>query len=175
MIGGLGEPNAGIYGADLTRRMAQSFNGRPFILSSPGIVKSKSLCDALKSDHQIEETLKLAATADIALMGIGSFRDSSRIFSTDIILTVKDRELLTQAGAVGDISLQFFNSNGDFIKSPLNDRIVGLTLEQVLKIQRRIGIAGGKSKMEAIMAALKGKMVNYLITDEANARNLLNN
>jgi DNA-binding transcriptional regulator LsrR (DeoR family) len=173
MIGGLGEPGANVHGADLTRRMAQSFNGKPLLLSSPGIVKSKSICDALKSDRQISENLKLAAKADIAIMGIGAFTRNAKIFSTNIILSERDKKYLLEKEAIADISLRFFNSNGEMIEGDINDRIVGLEFNEIQKLPRRIGIAGGSHKLKPIYAACKGKLINVLITDEDNAKKLL--
>lgn len=175
MIGGLGEPGADVHGTDLTRRFAQVFNAKPSMLSSPGIVKSKTICDALKDDHQINETLKLAASADLAIMGIGGFNPSSQIYSTDIILSGEDKETLMQNNAVGDLSLHFFNQDGKLINGSLNDRIVGLEIEQIQKIPRTIGIAGGSGKHASVLAALRGKFLNVLITDEKTAQFLLKN
>ncbi|EMW7733207.1 transcriptional regulator LsrR, partial [Yersinia enterocolitica] len=36
-----------------------------------------------------------------------------------------------------------------------------------------IGVAGGVEKSEAIVAALKGKYVNALVTDELTARSII--
>ena len=35
-----------------------------------------------------------------------------------------------------------------------------------------IGVAGGKEKIDAIAAALRGKIINSLITDEMSAQSL---
>jgi DNA-binding transcriptional regulator LsrR (DeoR family) len=38
-----------------------------------------------------------------------------------------------------------------------------------------VGIAGGKRKFEAIRGALRGKLINVLITDRRTAERLLEN
>jgi len=43
----------------------------------------------------------------------------------------------------------------------------------LLPRDRTIGVACGAGKVEAIRAALRGKLVSGLITDEATARTLL--
>jgi DNA-binding transcriptional regulator LsrR (DeoR family) len=48
-----------------------------------------------------------------------------------------------------------------------------LTIEQIRKIPRVIGIAGGKDKHKMIRAALHGKILNVLITDLSTATALL--
>lgn len=174
MIGGLGEPGADIHGADLTRRLAQTFNGRPRILSSPGIVKSKEICDGLKEDLQIAETLQLAANADIALVGIGSFTPGSNIYDAKTILNDHDKNFLLQKKAIGDISLRFYDEAGQMIEDGLNERIVGLDAVQIRKIPRRIGVSGGTGKFLTILAACRTQLINVLITDRNTGIELLN-
>ncbi len=56
------------------------------------------------------------------------------------------------------------------ITTPLNDRVVGITGEQLRAVRRVIGIAGGERKVEAIRAAAAGGWIDVLITDLRTAR-----
>lgn len=173
MLGGLGEPETEFHGADLTRRMAQNFGTRPRLIHAPGIVKSKEICRELTHDIQVRSTLELAAQADIAVVGIGLFGPGSHLLKNRNILSKEDIELLTSLHVAGDISFRFFNDKGQYVNSEIDERIVGLTSEQVNKIPRIIGIAGGQNKLKTIHAALKGKLVHVLITDNATAQKLI--
>jgi DNA-binding transcriptional regulator LsrR (DeoR family) len=175
MLGGLGQPEAEFHGAELTRRMAQAFGTRPRLIHSPAVLKSASLCEELKNDDQVKDTLLLAVRADIALVGIGSFTDNAPIVRNKSILSGSDTIRLKKLHAAGDISLRFFDDEGNFIKTDLDSRIVGLSAGEFLRIPRRIGVAGGISKYNTIRAALQGKLVNVLITDHFTAMSLLEN
>jgi DNA-binding transcriptional regulator LsrR (DeoR family) len=175
MLGGLGQPEAEFHGAELTRRMAQAFGTRPRLIHSPAVLKSASLCEELKNDDQVKDTLLLAVRADIALVGIGSFTDNAPIVRNKSILSGPDTIRLKKLHAAGDISLRFFDNEGNFIKTDLDSRIVGLSAGEFLRIPRRIGVAGGISKYNTIRAALQGKLVNVLITDHFTAMSLLEN
>jgi len=59
------------------------------------------------------------------------------------------------------------------VKSPFNDRVVGMDLEQLRKVKRSVGIAGGQRKIAAIRGAVRGGLVNVLITDLATAQALV--
>jgi DNA-binding transcriptional regulator LsrR (DeoR family) len=48
-----------------------------------------------------------------------------------------------------------------------------MELEQLRKVNRRIGVAGGRGKVGAIRAALKGGWINGLITDRGTAERLV--
>ncbi len=172
MLGGLGEPEAGYHGADLTRRMAEKFLTKPRLIHAPGIVRSKELCKELINDIQVRSTLQLAARADIAMVGLGLFGPGSFIFKSDLILSKEDQLLLKSRKVIGDISLRFFNEQGQYIPTEIDDRIVGISIDQIQKIPRIIGVAGGESKYPAIKAALDGKLIHVLITDMRTAEKL---
>jgi DNA-binding transcriptional regulator LsrR (DeoR family) len=172
MLGGLGQPEAEVYGADLVHRMAQAFGARPRLLSAPGIVTTKLVRDALLADPQISSTLALAARADIALVGIGRPTPNSVVMQAGI-LTEEEFEQLEARGAVGDIALRFFDANGSPVEHEINDRIIGLDLEQLRGIPRVIGVAGGEKKWGVVRAALRGELIHVLVTDEGTATRLL--
>lgn len=174
MLGGLGAPEAAFHGADLTRRMAQNFSTKPRLIHAPGIVRSRELCQELINDIQVRSTLQLAARANIALVGLGLFGSGSPIFQNDHILTEEDKSLLVSRNVIGDISFRFFNDQGQYVASKIDERIVGLSIDQIRKIPRIIGIAGGKNKYQVIRAALKGELIHVLITDNHTAEKLAN-
>ena len=172
LIGGLGKPEAETHGADLTRRMAEAWAARPVMLSAPGIVTGRLVRDALLADPQIGDTLRLAARANIALVGIGAPTPDAVVMQLGNILSHRDIEQLKALGAVGDIALRFFDATGQVIEHEINERIIGLSLDQLKKIPRVIGVAGGAEKFEAIRAAVQGRLVSVLITDEKTALRL---
>jgi DNA-binding transcriptional regulator LsrR (DeoR family) len=71
------------------------------------------------------------------------------------------------------VCFRFFDGGGQLIDSPFNDRVVGIPPNRLKEVPRRIGVAGGSEKLEAIGAAITGGWVNTLITDLETARNLL--
>jgi len=74
---------------------------------------------------------------------------------------------------VGDICLRFFNEEGQPVRSPLLNRVIGIELATLKRINRIVGIAGGESKFRAIKAAVLGKLINVLITDQKTALRLV--
>jgi DNA-binding transcriptional regulator LsrR (DeoR family) len=63
--------------------------------------------------------------------------------------------------------------NGKPVKTSLDDRVIGMPLEQLPELKRSVGIAGGKRKLDAILGALRGQLINVLITDRRTAERLL--
>jgi lsr operon transcriptional repressor len=52
-------------------------------------------------------------------------------------------------------------------------RRIGLDLRDLGEIPKVVGVAGGLHKSEAILAALHGRFLNVLVTNELAAANLL--
>ncbi|MBN1934995.1 MAG: sugar-binding transcriptional regulator [Anaerolineae bacterium] len=172
MLGGLGLPEADVYGADLVHRTALALGAKPHMLSAPGIVASALVRDALLADPQIAGTLTLAAQADLALVGLGRPTPESVLMRSGI-LSQDELDKLHALGAVGDIALRFFDARGKPVEHEINERIIGLDLEQMRRIPRVIGVAGGPDKYEVIRAALRGKLIDVLVTDEETGRRLM--
>jgi DNA-binding transcriptional regulator LsrR (DeoR family) len=173
LIGGLGELEAKTHGADLVRRMAQALGAKPRLIHAPGIVKEKTVRDALVADAQVADTLELAGKADVALVGLGVLTPDSTLLAGGNTLTAAEVEGLRALDVVGDIALQFLDREGHKIAHPIHERIVGTSLETIKGIPRVIGVAGGKEKVPVIRAALCGGLINVLVTDDQTAVQLL--
>ena len=74
---------------------------------------------------------------------------------------------------MGDICLRFYDADGARVDSDVDRRVIGVTLDQLKRADRSVGIAGGERKYEAIRGALRGRWVNVLITDSTTAERLL--
>jgi DNA-binding transcriptional regulator LsrR (DeoR family) len=59
------------------------------------------------------------------------------------------------------------------VLTPLNDRVIGMRLEQLQRAPRSVGIAGGRRKLQVIWWALSGRWINVLITDRWTASALV--
>jgi len=173
-LGGINSPDVEINGSELARKLAQIVGARPILLSSPGLVASKEIRDALIKDPQISRVIDLAARADIALVGVGALNPESLARRYNII-SRDDFERLKARDVIGDIGLRYFNSQGEQVDDELHDRTIGLDLNQLRKVKRVIGVTGGPDKVESIRAALKGKLINVLITDDNTGKALLEN
>jgi len=172
LVGGLGKLDAQTHGADLARRVADTFGARLRLLHAPGMVKSRSVRDALITDPQACDTLELARSADVALVGIGVLTPESTLSQAGILNTEETADL-RKRGMVGDIAMRFFDREGVFIKTKADKRIISTEPEDLRCIKRVIAVAGGKHKREAIRAVLRGGVVDVLVTDQFTARHLL--
>ena len=172
-LGGLADPNDEVHAADLTRRLAKALNGQAFLLSAPAIAASCNSRDVFYKDQFTAESMERARQANLAFMGIGAPRPDSLLVKEGSIVSWPMLAELMSKGAVGDINLRYFDSQGQKVNSDLDTRVVGLTLDEVRQIELVVGVAGGSAKYKAIEAALRGGLVDVLVTDHITAQELL--
>jgi DNA-binding transcriptional regulator LsrR (DeoR family) len=139
------------------------------LLPAPGIVQSKQTREVYLMDEHVRTAINLLPSITLAFVGIGSLNSYSISVRDETILTQADLDEAVANGAVGDIANRFINSNGQPVEAELNGRIIGIDLNHLREIPRVVGVAGGANKIEPIRAALLGKLVDVLITDQATA------
>jgi len=173
ILGGVGSPDTQFQATQLARDLASRIGATPIFLQGPGLVGSAAARKILSADPAIQRATKLFPRLDVALVGIGAVEPSKLLASSGNTFSPSERKDLMNLGAVGDICLRFFDQQGEEIISPLMDRVIGIDLAALSKAKRVVGIAGGTRKVPAIYAALRGKRINVLITDQSTAERLL--
>ncbi len=173
ILGGVGNPSAEVHATHLTRRFANLVGGTATLLPAPGVVGSADAARVLLSDRYVQEALGLIGTVTLALVGIGGIEPSRLLAASGNVFSANELESLRKKNAVGDICLRFFDAQGAPVITPLNSRVIGMSLEQLRKVNRVVGVAGGRRKVAAIRAALTGRLINVLITDRATGRALI--
>jgi DNA-binding transcriptional regulator LsrR (DeoR family) len=172
-LGGLGDPNDEVHASDLVRRLAKILHAKALLLPAPGVAGNDGAAKAFHEDPHVARTLDAARNANVAFMGIGAPRSDSILVKAGNIVTWPELDALKQKGGVGDINLRYFDAAGQSLNSSLNQRVVGLTLQEIHRIGHVVGVAGGAVKYEAIQAALRGKLIDVLVTDHVTANKLM--
>lgn len=172
MVGGLGPPEAEEHATGLCRRMAQLLNGKLTLLPAPGLVDNARVKEVLLSDSYVRNAFQMFSRISVAFLGIGAPSPTSWIMRNDV-LTAEELAQLRAAGAVGETALRFFDAQGQPVDAALNDRILGITLDELKQIDRVVGMVGGPEKVDVVRAALRGHLIDVLITDYLSARRLL--
>jgi DNA-binding transcriptional regulator LsrR (DeoR family) len=175
VIGGLGNPNVQVQATRLVDRLARVTGATPRFFPAPGIVGSKAARDALMDDSYIRFLTEDWKSLTVAIVGIGSVQPSPLLKDSGNAVSEEDTEMLRKAGAVGDICLRFFDATGAALDAELDERVVGISTEDLKRIPRKVGVAGGERKFEAIRSAVLGHWIDVLITDLETARRLAAN
>jgi len=173
ILGGVGNPEAEVHANHLTTRLASLLHGNAKFLPAPGVVGSPETLRVLMEDPFIRQALESFNRVTLALVGIGAIEPSKLLASSGNVFSEEELKMLLEYNAVGDICLRFFQTDGTPVYTPLNDRVVSMRLDQLKRVRRAVGIAGGSRKYAAIAGALNGGWINVLITDCFTASRLL--
>jgi DNA-binding transcriptional regulator LsrR (DeoR family) len=173
LLGGIGNPQVQLSANRLTERLASVTGAEPYVLSAPGVVASRELRDQLLSDTYLRGVVDLWDDLSVALVGIGSLQPSPLLKDSGNTVSEEDMATLREHGAVGDVCLHFFDEQGGEVDGELGDRVLGIAADAYRRIPRRVGVAGGVRKFEAIRASVLGGWVNVLVTDVTTARGML--
>ena len=174
ILGGIGNPAAEAHAMRLTSRIAQLVNGDAVYLPVAGILATEAARDILLADEVTQQAIRLFDHVTTALVGIGAIDPSPLLAQSGNIFSPQELDLLRQANAVGDILLRFFDQNGSLVETGLEKRVISMSLEQLSRVSRAIGVAGGSRKYAAILGALRGHWINILVTDHFTANRLAN-
>ncbi|HEY7059724.1 MAG TPA: sugar-binding transcriptional regulator [Vicinamibacterales bacterium] len=173
ILGGIGNPSAELHATQLTRRLANLLGDAATLLPAPGAVGSADARRVMVKDRYVQEAMALFKSISIALVGIGAVTPSKMLAASGNVFSAKELKSLSDRGAVGDICLRFFDANGAPVVTPLNDRVIAIELSELTRVDRVVGIAGGRRKFTAIRGALRGRRINVLITDRNTAERLV--
>ena len=171
MNGGLTPQMTDIHGTSLTHNLATRLGGDAYMLQAPGVVDNPQTQQTFMADTNVHQVFELANDASMAFFGIGTIAEDT-LWGRAGLLTEEVTAELESLGAVGDIMSRYYDENGKRVNSSLCQRVVGIPIEQLLGIDRRIWVAGGSEKFKAILGALRGGYINVLITDHITAQKL---
>jgi DNA-binding transcriptional regulator LsrR (DeoR family) len=173
ILGGPSDLSAQKHAHHLVGQLARLIQGKAHFLSGPGIVNSMAAVHVLAQDPHVRETMALFDGITVALVGIGPVELGSEPADGDNRFPAAELQALEAKGAVGNVCLHFYDVWGEEIENPLGARVFGMELIRLKSIPRVVGIAGGKRKHKAILGALRGRLVNVLITDQFSAEAIL--
>lgn len=172
-LGGVGPPEAKAHATDISRRLSQLLNSRLTLLPAPGIVGSIEAKEVLLSDRQVKGALDMFSKINILCVGLGALKTNPVLDRNSNELPAHLYDEMTNSNAVGDIALRFFDRQGNEVESSLKDLVIGISIEELKKVDTVVGIAGGPQKTDVIKGALNGKLIDVLITDNKTVESLL--
>ncbi len=168
---------------DLTRVLAERLGARHHRIHAPAFVESADLRGALIRQPEVAAAVERFDRLDVALLGIGAFAATGadgagdRAASSSLLrsgaLTAAEADGLARLGAVGDLIVHPFTTDGRFVAADLADRAIAISIDQLRSVPTVVAVASGAAKVEAIRGALTTGVVGVLVTDAATAAGLL--
>ncbi|MEK3732636.1 MULTISPECIES: sugar-binding transcriptional regulator [Paenibacillus] len=158
--GGLGE-SVEIQANTIASKMAKRVGAEYRLLHVPDLL-GEDAYQSLVHDQHIQEIVHVIRQSRIIIHGIGDAMEMARRRKLDD----GSIDSLQKDGAIAESFGYYFSESGEVVHKMLT---LGLRLEDIMRTEIVIGIAGGRSKGKAIHAVLKFGHEDILVTDEAAA------
>jgi DNA-binding transcriptional regulator LsrR (DeoR family) len=152
-------------------RLAERTGARHYPMALPVYAATREEVATLHAQTPVAGTLALCARADVLFVGVAGVALDAPM-AVDGFVPPGEVEALRARGAVGEIIGRAFDAGGRLLRGGLAERAAGAPLEPGAD-RPVIAVALGPEKVAAIRAALRGCLVNGLVTDERTADALL--
>jgi DNA-binding transcriptional regulator LsrR (DeoR family) len=162
-VGGLPDDEPWFQTNETARRIAATIGGRIRLLHAPAF-PSPELRASLLADASIRSAVACWDSAAALLVGIGAWPKSEPAPPASFAL---DDHVLRRA--VGDVAGRAFDANGRMLRYDAESGLLAVTRKQMNRIPRRIAVAVGVRKVDAIAAAARSGLINLLVTDVVTA------
>ncbi|RCW47354.1 MULTISPECIES: sugar-binding transcriptional regulator [unclassified Halanaerobium] len=172
MVGGSRNLVTDIQANILVEKILNKYQGKGYYLYAPAVVDSPDIGENLKNNQETKEVLEKSKEANIAFVGIGPEIEKSTLKETGYF-NQEEINLLMNHNSVGDICWRFFDKNGEVCIPEIDKRTIGVSLDTLKEMKTVAGVAGGEEKLDAILATLRGNLIDILITDEITARKII--
>ncbi len=155
---------------DVLSRLADLTQARHYPMPLPIFATSPEERELLLGLDAVKKVRSLANRADVTLVGVGQI-DAQAQLHVDGFITREELMDMIRMGAVGEVAGWAFNADGQILDGGTNRTLMSVP-HQVPAQRLIVGVAQGSAKIEAIRAALKGRILSGLITNEATAQAL---
>lgn len=162
------------YSGMLLTRFADAYQAKIIHFPVPAFFDHAQTKELMWSERSIQSVLALQKQADVAVFGVGAFGGAipSHVYSGGYFTSAEQAELKAQ-GVVGDICTVLLTKTGEYQKLETNRRATGPTAQDLKKIKRRIAVATGTHRAQAVLAALRVGAITDLVIDDQLAEALL--
>jgi DNA-binding transcriptional regulator LsrR (DeoR family) len=156
---------------DAVARLADLTKARHYPMPLPLLMSSAQEREHMLKIGPVRRVHAIAAKADLRLVGVGQM-DKHAQLRVDGFISREELLELMRLGAVGELTGWAYDAGGSILAGGTNQRLTSIP-HPVPAAALTVATALGLAKVPAILAALKGRLVNGLITDEATAQVLL--
>ena len=170
LVGNIG-PDGSASQYDVVSRISDRVKAPHYPLPLQVIASTVHEKALLLAQKPLRNVIDLAGQADVAFVGVGTVDENAALLRDGFVRPDELRSLV-RAGAVGEIIGWAFDAEGRTIDGLTNDRVLSVPLDQPAK-RRVIGVAMATPRLRAVKGALRGRLINGLITNERMAELLL--
>ncbi|MDA3811507.1 MAG: sigma factor-like helix-turn-helix DNA-binding protein [Spirochaetaceae bacterium] len=169
LFGAMGSQINKVDTQSVSRRICDKLNASLYPLPAPIFIVDEAGRQEVMNSYAVRSTLQKIDECELILTSIGTIEGDPQQTLWHEYLKDEMKEEVRMHKGVGFILAHFFNRDGKFFKSLINDSVIGIETEKI-KDKKIFAIASGKNKTKAILGALRGGFLNTLVSDEETLR-----
>jgi deoxyribonucleoside regulator len=174
IIGAMGTIETGIYANSIARSFADRLGGVSYLVNPPAILDSRQVRNSVSKDRNFFEVKSLWNQIDVALLSVSGL-DTDASIARFGIFSKDELEYLRSLGIVCTTNFNMIDADGRPVANKLSERIINMDLQQLKKAKNVVLAVTGVAKVEATLAALRGRIADVLIVDDRTAALVLQN
>lgn len=158
---------------EMVRMMAEKLQGLPLFMYAPALADTIKEKEMYMKSAYMQPVIEKWKTLDVALISVGAppeYYNSKLQFDPE---EVKDEFESDLSRSVGDICARRFNMRGEFLDKEYNQRIIGISENDLRDAGKVICVAAGDHKVLSILGALRANIIDTFVTDENTASRIL--
>ncbi len=171
LVGSMATPY-GFTAEICSAHMAQNLGAKCINLHAPAVLDDPDLAARLRDEPIIHRQLEALSHCNKAIFAAGSCAPDSHIVGSGVA-SDKDLAWYVAHGATGVLCGRFINALGEAIPGPLDDRMIGVTLDKLQGLDMGLLVSDGADKVVPMCAAIAGGYVTHLVTSAETARGML--
>jgi DNA-binding transcriptional regulator LsrR (DeoR family) len=171
LTGALSRPDVDESSIELVRDVARISGGPAHFFYAPMIVPDAVTARALRTQPEVARATSRYPDLTHAVVGLGAW-EAGQSTVADALSEGERRELFDLGVRAETCGIQL-DADGNAVRTPLTDRIIGINAEQLRAVPEVIAFVYGTSKAGAVEAAVRGGIATSLVTHTSLAHELL--
>ncbi|SNZ20415.1 sugar-binding transcriptional regulator [Cohaesibacter gelatinilyticus] len=171
LVGSMATPY-GFTAEICSAHLARALGAKCINLHAPAVLTDPDLAARLRQEPLIQSQLDALSHCNKSVFAAGSCQSDSHIVSSGVA-SQEDLDWYKAEGATGVICGRFINAQGEAIPGPLDERMIGVTLDRLKNLEMGLLVSDGLDKVEAMNACIKGGYVTHVVTSADTAQAML--
>ncbi len=171
-LGGVSLTKAEYQNNNLVQMLSERAGGKSYPIYLPLVLEKPEHKDLFLSESNIRKILGNTSNIDYYFAGLGTISENSRMYTLGGF-DLGFLKNLSSKKIAGEIGLNFFDTEGNFVNTGIEDRTINLGIDDIRKIKNKVIVCFGLEKVVPLKALLRANIVDVLITDSVTAESLM--
>jgi deoxyribonucleoside regulator len=171
-LGGVSLTKAEYQNNNLVQMLSERLGGKSYPIYLPLVLERPEHKDMFLKENNIRKVIGGSSNIDYYFAGLGTISENSRMytlggFGLEFLKSLSTKDI------AGEIGLNFFDTEGNFINTGIEDRTINMGIDEIRKIKNKVILCFGPEKVLPLKALLHAGIIDVLVTDSVTAESLM--